>query len=102
MNLFTKTKYVYFGAIAFSLLTAIISGVAVWNIAPEIGGSLWPYIRFGLSLLSGVVVGKIVAIVSFYAASFYFIDELFSFGNADNPWGDAEIENFKDKFEEDE
>lgn len=102
MNLFSKAKYVYFGVFVISILTALISGMVIWNIAPEVGGSFWPYIRFGLSLIAGVVVGKIVAVVSFYAASFYFIDELFSFGNADNPWSDAEVESLMDKFEEDE
>lgn len=102
MNPFAKQKYVYFAVIVVTLLSAMITGMVIWNIAPEVGGAFWPYIRFGLSLIGGVIVGKIVAVVSIYAASFYFIDELFSFGNADDPWGDAEVESLMDKLEEDE
>jgi len=102
MNLFTKAKYVYFGAIVLALLSALVSSMVVWNIAPQIGGALWPYIRFSLSLLTAIIVGKVVAVVSLYAASFYFIDQLFTFGDADDPWGDAEVGSIMDKFEEDE
>lgn len=102
MNLFTKTKYAYYGAIILAILSGIVSAMVVWSIAPEVGGELWPYIRVVLSSVVGAVVGKIVAVITIQAASFYFIDELFSFGNAGDPWGDAEVESLMDKFEEDE
>lgn len=102
MNLISKARYVYSGVIIIVLLSTLVSGLLVWNIAPEVGGSFWPYIRFGLSLIVGVVVGKIVAVISVYTASFYFINELFSFGNADDPWGDAEVESIMGDFREDE
>jgi len=81
---------------------AFISGLSVWIFAPEVGGVFWPYILFAMAVGTSFVAGKIVFGVLVYAFSFYFIDELFTFGNADDPWGDAEVENFMEKFEEDE
>lgn len=100
--MFKKAKYIYGAALAFSLFVAVGAFYLGWFFAPEVGGAWWPYIRFFLSALFGVVVGKVAITISMYAASFYFIDDLFSFGGADDPWGEAEIESLMDEMEEDD
>lgn len=56
-----------FGAQVITLLLALVGfavgAYLIYHHAPVVGGEYWPYIRIVVSIIGGVIVGKVAAIV---------------------------------------
>lgn len=100
MNEIRKFLMVFYVSIVFGFLLGFL---AVWLLAPEVGGEWWPYLRLGFSSLGGIIVARVVqTVVPIILLNFVFQgieNKLFGTGSEDNPWTEEDVENLMDQFE---
>lgn len=86
---------------AFIMTTLVFA--SVWFIAPEVGGKWWPYIRFVVSIIPAIIIGRVALSITAQALTARFMShkahDVFRNGSEDSPWSEEDIEEFVSQFQ---
>lgn len=45
----------------FAVIGLVVGGYLAWSFAPPVGGEWWPYIRVTVSIISGLLVARVLS-----------------------------------------